>query len=142
MARDLQPCGTVAAYKRHLRHGEEPCETCLAGKRAHQARRRAAERVPESPVPVPEPPSEDAAGPAGVAEELRWQVELLRGAIKWAAENDPGKMPALAKERRETLAALADLGDEDVSEGGALGEFLSGPTGLVRFPAAEDRKQA
>ncbi|WP_087484919.1 hypothetical protein [Brachybacterium massiliense] len=75
-------------------------------------------------------------------EELRWQAELLRGAIEWSAENDPGKMPALAKERRETLAALGDLGEEGESEGGALGEFFSGPTGLVRFAEAEDRKQA
>ena len=142
MPRDLQPCGTVAAYKRHLRHGEEPCGVCLEAKRTHQSRRRAAERVPDSPVPVPAPPVQAEAGPGGVAEELRWQVELLRGAIEWAAENDPGKMPALAKERRKTLAALRDLGDESESEGGALGEFLSGPTGLVRFAAAEDRKQA
>jgi hypothetical protein len=25
-----QPCGTVAAYKRHLRHGETPCSECKA----------------------------------------------------------------------------------------------------------------
>lgn len=31
-ARDLKPCGTVAAYRRHQRHGEEPCEAC---KKAH-----------------------------------------------------------------------------------------------------------
>lgn len=24
------PCGTVAAYKRHQRHGEPPCEACRA----------------------------------------------------------------------------------------------------------------
>lgn len=28
MARELRPCGTVAAYVRHLRHGEEPCDDC------------------------------------------------------------------------------------------------------------------
>lgn len=25
-----QPCGTTAAYKRHQRHGEEPCAPCKA----------------------------------------------------------------------------------------------------------------
>lgn len=25
-----QPCGTVAAYKRHGRHGETPCDECRA----------------------------------------------------------------------------------------------------------------
>ncbi len=23
-----QPCGTLAAYRRHLRHGETPCAAC------------------------------------------------------------------------------------------------------------------
>jgi hypothetical protein len=25
---DVQPCGTVAAYRRHYRHGEKPCWSC------------------------------------------------------------------------------------------------------------------
>lgn len=28
MTRELKPCGTPAAYRRHLRHGEYPCEAC------------------------------------------------------------------------------------------------------------------
>ncbi|MEV4671007.1 hypothetical protein AB0K34_05070 [Actinomadura sp. NPDC049382] len=28
MAREPKPCGTRAAYMRHLRHGEEPCRAC------------------------------------------------------------------------------------------------------------------
>jgi hypothetical protein len=35
----LQPCGTEAAYRRHLKYGEEPCEPCReAFLRAAQAR--------------------------------------------------------------------------------------------------------
>lgn len=30
---DLKPCGTVAAYMRHYRRGEEPCDACLQAKR-------------------------------------------------------------------------------------------------------------
>jgi len=26
----LKPCGTSAAYRRHLRHGERPCDSCKA----------------------------------------------------------------------------------------------------------------
>ena len=26
---DVQPCGTRAAYRRHLRHGEPACAACL-----------------------------------------------------------------------------------------------------------------
>lgn len=28
MSRTLAPCGTVAAYNRHLRRGETPCDAC------------------------------------------------------------------------------------------------------------------
>jgi hypothetical protein len=28
--RPVQPCGTVAAYRRHRRRGEQPCEACEA----------------------------------------------------------------------------------------------------------------
>lgn len=43
----LQPCGTRAAYMRHLKAGEQPCEPCREAKNAYQrqwmARRRAEE---------------------------------------------------------------------------------------------------
>ena len=35
----LQPCGTRAAYRRHLRHGTRPCESCLAAERRAYADR-------------------------------------------------------------------------------------------------------
>jgi len=42
---DSQPHGTVAAYKRHYRHGEKPCESCRQAEaiaKADRRRRRAA----------------------------------------------------------------------------------------------------
>lgn len=32
--RTLQPCGTEAAYQRHRRRGEQPCEPCAEARRA------------------------------------------------------------------------------------------------------------
>lgn len=38
----LQPCGTWAAYKRHTKAGEPPCEACAeASRRRSRARYRA-----------------------------------------------------------------------------------------------------
>ncbi|GAA3089598.1 hypothetical protein GCM10010530_14160 [Kribbella aluminosa] len=37
--RPLQPCGTFAAYKRHRKAGETPCEACRAAS-AERSRRR------------------------------------------------------------------------------------------------------
>lgn len=37
-ARQLQPCGTPAAYLRHKRHGEEPCARCRQAHRLYRLR--------------------------------------------------------------------------------------------------------
>jgi hypothetical protein len=42
----LKPCGTEAAYRRHLRHGEK-CDTC---REAHNARKRKTDRGPRLPA--------------------------------------------------------------------------------------------
>ena len=34
------PCGTLAAHKRHVRHGEQPCELCRLAARADRQFRR------------------------------------------------------------------------------------------------------
>ena len=36
MPRVLKPCGTHAAYQRHLRLGEKPCAECTRAKRNYQ----------------------------------------------------------------------------------------------------------
>jgi hypothetical protein len=38
MPRELKPCGTDAAYSRHLKRGEDPCDPC---KEAHREGNRA-----------------------------------------------------------------------------------------------------
>jgi hypothetical protein len=38
----LQPCGTIGAYRRHQRHGEEPCDACRYALARYEKRRRAA----------------------------------------------------------------------------------------------------
>ena len=40
MTRQLQPCGTPAAYARHLRHHEPPCQACTAANTARVAANR------------------------------------------------------------------------------------------------------
>lgn len=40
MVRALKPCGTAAAYHRHLYHGEEPCAPCTEAWRLYNLSRR------------------------------------------------------------------------------------------------------
>jgi hypothetical protein len=42
---NLEPCGTSAAYKRHIRHREVPCEPCRQFERAKSRARIAAMRA-------------------------------------------------------------------------------------------------
>ena len=42
----LKPCGSYAAYKRHLRHYQDPCPACKAANAAATAAgRRALDRI-------------------------------------------------------------------------------------------------
>lgn len=52
MTHKLKPCGTPAAYARHLYHGEEPCTPCRAAaseytrsRLSNQVRSRARQRA-------------------------------------------------------------------------------------------------
>jgi hypothetical protein len=42
MPRELKPCGTHAAYCRHIQRGEQPCAPCKAAHAAYEAAVRAA----------------------------------------------------------------------------------------------------
>ena len=46
--RNLKPCGTVAAYMRHKRHGETPCDDCRRAAVRHESERKRSlrKRVP------------------------------------------------------------------------------------------------
>lgn len=136
MARELKPCGTPAAYRRHLRKGQKACDACKRAARDEKRNQRAASL--EDAVLLPE----DAPTRARLA-ELRWQAELLRQSIIWAASNSPARLPSLSKERRETLEEIDQLTESaDDAESGELGGFLSGPLSLVGGPEASDRKEA
>lgn len=53
MPRTLAPCGTPAAYKRHLAHGEKACEPCNQARRdCDNERKRRNRPQPKPPYPV------------------------------------------------------------------------------------------
>lgn len=45
MAKRLKPCGTSAAYRRHLRRWEWPCESCTKAHAADERVRYAARQA-------------------------------------------------------------------------------------------------
>lgn len=51
MSRTLRPCGTQAAYMRHLRNGESTCEPCREANNAyHRTYRTTHKRKYQKPV--------------------------------------------------------------------------------------------
>ena len=122
----VAPCGTLAAYRRHLRHGENPCPACRRAnrdvKRAQADQRRCREKVsgpaPDgpapaaAPVPVPVPipvPASAPTGPPSVAADLLAARDALVDAIGLVAVHDPARLPGLVRELRETWKVLRDL---------------------------------
>ncbi len=70
---DKKPCGTEAAYRRHLYHGESPCRECRLAQAA------ARKKFPRKPKPKAAPAVVTATpqGPAwwcviAAAEHLEW----------------------------------------------------------------------
>ena len=104
MARPKSPCGTDAAYRRHLREGEQPCVRCRDAHRAANAAHRAAPAVVGAvDVEVPELVDSERVG------DLRAQRKALQLAIDWALGNDPKAVPAASRELREVNAELEKL---------------------------------
>ena len=51
MTRELAPCGTRAAYRRHLRNYEKPCAACAEAAAEYVRKLRAAKRAAENQAP-------------------------------------------------------------------------------------------
>lgn len=54
---DVQPCGTMAAWHRHYRAGETPCEVCKKAK-AESDRKRDYRKASHKTAPLPKPSKE------------------------------------------------------------------------------------
>ena len=123
LSKEVQPCGTHAAYVRHRRNGED-CVDCRAAERDRVAVRRAAKREAEiavepsdgflshsgevgqvvrqgdEPVRIEVPLSFDPVDSA------KWRLAKVRGAM---AVSSPRDMAALAKVEAEIIELLNEL---------------------------------
>lgn len=114
MARKLKPCGTEAAYRRHLDHDEEPCQDCKrAAAEARDSRRdkkKAASRQNATMHDLAAPLFAQRRAPVDVPnldprEEQFRMYSLLWTAVEQAA---PRECAAIVKELRGLLADMTD----------------------------------
>ena len=116
MGKAPSPCGTPAAYRRHLRHKESPCAACRKAKRGEARQQRDEARKTEVTT-IPTRPSLAAATPltpttrpeSSERGDLEMARDSLVEAIDQVRAEDPTRLPALVRELRETWKALRDL---------------------------------
>lgn len=130
MARELKPCGTWAAYKRHLRAGETPCEPCRQAARdqkndRNEARRRA--RQAAGFEPDRERPAVGHLRPVGddeladlTLEPLQVALQDLRQIEAYMTSDDPlipTQFTNLSRRREELIDRVRSLRPDN--EGGS-----------------------
>lgn len=104
MPRDLKPHGSYAAYRRHKRAGEDPCDRC-----AQAAREQANERLARKRQSLADaaqaalPPAVDPMEPIDSDVILRESLRTLRAHLLTAP---PQSIAGIAKAIRETLEAI------------------------------------
>lgn len=102
--RDLKPCGTPAAARRHRRRGEPVCDECRAAEREATAAARAVKRSEalEAAAQAAEAPPENI----DQLTELRFMYGRIRGALLRA---EPKEVATLVKQGDQVLARIAEL---------------------------------
>ena len=120
------PCGTKAAYERHLRRKEPVDDACRLANTKAQRKTRAEARKPDEPLPsVSVPEGSSRLG------DLERQRDVLWASIRWALSSDPARVPAMSKELREVWAELAELKDDEGVKDDPFDQFLNAPISLA-----------
>ena len=124
MARPQAPCGTLAAYKRHLRNGEKPDVACVQANRdVKRGQRDAARKLATTRVggddlregaavqgaEVVEPPASEPSAKT----DLKMIRDALVDAIEAVKATDPSRLAPLVRELRETWKAMQDPAEPD-----------------------------
>lgn len=118
--RPPSPCGTLAAYKRHLRNSEKPCTPCIQANRDAKRNQRDGSRKLRS-VTVGGDVLLEGARLAAVMDreltpisakhsaqsDLEMSRDALVAAIDEVSHDDPTRLGPLVRELRETWKALA-----------------------------------
>lgn len=131
----VAPCGTVSAYRRHLRHNETPCAECREAK-AEQGRSERKKRAVLRRLDATEKAASFVPPELTRMQELEQQRDLLHKCLH-DPELDPRYVTAISKELRAVWAEIDELGK---GENGGLGsdplELIVGGASVVPFSSA------
>lgn len=101
MARELAPCGTLAAYRRHKRRGEPVCEACAAVNREDKNGRKDQERFASGSAVRSAVSAEPDVDDVDALVEAKDNLRIVRAALR----SDPphNTIAALTKRRDELV---------------------------------------
>lgn len=130
MARKLHPCGTWAAYKRHLRTGEDPCGPCRQASRDQKNRRNEDRRRAREAAGV-QAPDAPAVGIVRVLDRADTFDDLVLDPIQVALQDlrqieayyeTPELLPTqftnLSRRRQELIDRVRSLRSDNDADGG------------------------
>lgn len=110
MVRELKPCGTPAAYRRHLRKGEPACADCKAAVASEKMTKLDGDRDMRklsAVLPEAERGVDVGANEFDPLEDAKANLRLVKAALEEAV---PREVSALSKRRQELVALIAELG--------------------------------
>ncbi|UJQ87140.1 hypothetical protein SEA_BAILEYBLU_1 [Arthrobacter phage BaileyBlu] len=105
----LRPCGTYAAYRRHLRRGEEPCEPCKQAARDQTNERNGLRPRAEEEGVVTIVPDVDPLTPPDPLADALDNLRIVNEAMNRAV---PREIAPLSKRRQELVQLISELGSK------------------------------
>lgn len=107
MARELEPCGTPAAYRRHKRRGEPVDEACAEAGRGQKNARKDVERAVSGAAVAEALAAELGSDELDPLEEARDNLRIIRAALR---SNPPhNTVAALTKRRDEAVDRIRQI---------------------------------
>ena len=131
MPKPPAPCGTKAAYERHLRKKEPVDDACRRANTVSKRQQRDDSRRPapdKEPEPVNEPEQVTREADLEAARTVLWR------SIQYAVAEDPTRVSGLVKELREVWKELEAIRGDVKEEVDAFSGFLDG--NVIGFPTA------
>ena len=113
MARELRPCGTFAAYQRHLRKKEPICDLCAEAAREQKNTRVDSGRAESASLVALALAAEPAPDVLDELDEARENLRAVKAAMSEASAN---AVAALSKRREELVRRIVVLSKSNEPE--------------------------
>jgi hypothetical protein len=107
MARELEPCGTPAAYRRHKRKGEPVDEACAEAGRTQKNARKDAERASSGAAVALAAEAEPILDDVDPLTEALDNLRIIRAALGSAPPHNT--VAALTKRRDELVDRIVEI---------------------------------